>query len=147
MLKLIIALNIVFALAAHGQSVFNPVGPLSYCPKVTTQTCNVNKRYSEIDGSCNNLATPWAGRASTPYKRYFPNAYNDQWNAPRSRSVNTAPLQNPRAISRIISLDRNQNDFFFSHLFPLFGQFLAHDLTLANTVTGIYIYIYHNSIL
>lgn len=115
---------------------FDPLQPVGTCTRVSTPVCNVNKRYSEIDGSCNNLKVPWTGRSNTPYKRYLPNSYDDGWNAPRRRSVNGAPLLNPRIISRLISLDKGQLETIYDHLFTIFGQFVAHDLTLANTATG-----------
>lgn len=130
----------IFVILAVSVSVlegqFSPTGPLATCPNVAVPTCDINKRYSEVDGSCNNIAFPWAGKAASPYKRYLANTYDDGWNAARRTASNGAQLQNPRIISRMISLDRGQTENSYTHLLPLFGQFLAHDLTLAQTATG-----------
>lgn len=134
MLKLLIVVQLLTVGGVLGQ--FSPTGPLTQCSNVAVQACNPNERYSRIDGSCNNLAFPWAGKANTPFKRYAASTYDDGWNAARSRATSGAPLPNPRVISRMISWDQGQTEKFYTHLLPLFGQFLAHDLTLAPTSTG-----------
>lgn len=116
---------------------FNPVAGISFCPRVRTVGCNPNQRYSEIDGSCNNLATPWVGKAFTPYKRYLFSAYDDGRSVPRIRAVNGFSLPNPRVISRTMSfIDNGQSENFYTHLTPLFGQFVAHDISNALISTG-----------
>lgn len=118
---------------------YNPVGVISSCPVENKKlACNSNNKYSLIDGSCNNLQNPWVGKMNTPYKRYGSNTYADGWNAPRQNSVTGSVLPNPRVISRMISGTDQSQETQVNHLFTLFGQFVAHDITLANTVPGIY---------
>lgn len=137
MLKLLFITNFLLIACVYAQ--YNPLAGISTCSREVSliPTCNRNKRYSEIDGSCNNLVAPWVGKASTPFKRYFANTYDDSFNAPRRRASNGAPLKNPRVISRMLSLDPGQSEAIYSHFIAIFGQFLAHDLTLANSATGL----------
>ena len=136
---LVEVLLIITALeATNGQ--FNAMGSISNCPRMNARfgNCDRNKRYSNLDGSCNNLAAPWIGKASTPYKRYFPASYDDGFNAARLRGTSGTPLPNPRVISRVVSTQENgQLEPFFTHLMPLFGQFLAHDITFSQISSGL----------
>jgi hypothetical protein len=106
------------------------------CPFHAVANCNGADRFSQLDGSCNNLQTPWFGKVETPYKRYMAPVYDDRLSAPRSRSTTGAPLPNPRVISRALSVDNGQFDETFTHLVPMFGQFLAHDVTSAAVSSG-----------
>ena len=65
------------------------------CPNVQI-SCDPFNRYSAFDGSCNNLRTPWFGKATSPYKRYLRAEYQDGTNSPRTLSVTGRPLPNPR---------------------------------------------------
>ena len=65
------------------------------CPSILI-SCNPNSKYSSLDGSCNNLRTPWFGKTQTPYKRYLRAWYQDGVSAMRSLSVSGRPLLNPR---------------------------------------------------
>jgi hypothetical protein len=122
----------------HGQFMENNTIPA--CPGEGRISCNSNSRYSNIDGSCNNLRAPWAGKASTPFKRYLPPVYQDNFGSPKITSADGAtPLPNPRIISRLASSSAMAavlQEQFYSHLLPAFGQFLAHDITLAQFATG-----------
>ena len=65
------------------------------CPSIQI-SCDPNRKYSLLDGSCNNLKTPWFGKTKISYKRYLRAEYQDGVNAMRSLSVSGRPLPNPR---------------------------------------------------
>ena len=106
----------------------------SYCPFTTNvPKCNATYRYQSMDGTCNNLATPMMGAANTPYKRYMPNGYQDNYNAPRTVGASGKPLPNPRTVSLTISTRGNittevLNNNNFNLLIPFFGQFLTYKI-------------------
>jgi hypothetical protein len=106
-------------------------------------TCNPNDKFSSLDGSCNNLNKPWLGKAETPFKRYLPPAYDDKVNSPRTKSVTGHPLPNPRVISLALSFDNSEQDSKYTHLVAIFGQFLAHDITLAATSSGKIVFLFY----
>lgn len=93
--------------------------------------CDPFSRYSQVDGSCNNLAKPWLGKANLHFKRYLPAFYDDNQASPRSKGVSGLPLPNPRVLSRFFSMDSFNFESPYTHLLPIFGQFLAHDFTLS----------------
>jgi hypothetical protein len=101
-------------------------------------SCNPNDRYASIDGTCNNLNRPLFGRSNTPFKRYLSPAYEDQLNSARSKSATGRNLPNPRALSLAFSSSSqsNETNANFTHLLVIFGQFLAHDLTLTASTSG-----------
>lgn len=143
--QVILLVTTTLQLIAHldiTQAQFSAIGGISHCPRMNARmpNCEATARYSNLDGSCNNLAAPWIGKASTPFKRYFPAAYDDGFSAPRTRGINGSPLPNPRVISRLMSTaDQGQSEAFYTHLMPMFGQFLAHDITFSTITTGWYI--------
>lgn len=102
-------------------------------------TCNPSDRFASIDGTCNNLNRPLFGRANTPFKRYLSPAYEDQLNSARFKSVTGKNLPNPRALSLSFSSNSQNNETSanFTHLLVIFGQFLAHDLTLTASTSGL----------
>jgi hypothetical protein len=114
----------------------NVKAPNDLCPFRLNTACNPSDRFSQIDGSCNNVQNPWFGKSETPYKRYMTPSYDDQLSLPRTRSVNGGPLPNPRTISRALSVDNAQFDETFTHMVAAFGQFLAHDVTSAAVSSG-----------
>lgn len=42
-----------------------------------TISCDVNAKYRSINGSCNNLKTPWFGASITPHLRILDAYYDD----------------------------------------------------------------------
>lgn len=146
MLKYLI-LKLAYAIIIYGQAVPQNSGnnkpkPAPF-PHLKQQTpncpieneklqCNFAHKYSLIDGSCNNLHNPWVGKSNTPYKRYAPNTYEDGVSKPRHSAAN------PRSISQSISADLDQTETHVSHLLTLFAQFVAHDVSLANRVPGLF---------
>lgn len=112
-------------------SLANIQAPNELCPFKANLFCSPNTRFSQVDGSCNNLQQPWMGKAETPYKRYLQPAYGDNLSSPRSRSVTGSELPNPRIVSRALSNENFLTDDTFTHMTAIFGQFLAHDITSA----------------
>ncbi len=51
--------------------------PDGMCPFRTQIPCDPNDRFRSFDGTCNNLASPWFGKAEAPYKRYLETTYDD----------------------------------------------------------------------
>ncbi len=94
-----------------------------------TYLCNVTSRYRTMDGSCNNIARPYMGMAGIAYKRLRVPAYADNVSLPRNTSVNGGALPNPRKLSAQLCRDNSATDKVWTNLLPLFGQFVAHDLT------------------
>ncbi len=94
---------------------------------VTTACSHANK-YSELDGSCNNLYNSNQAKTKTPYKRILPAAYEDKKNSPRSLDKQRNLLPNPRTLSRALSQDNKELDIW-THVFATFGQFITHDMS------------------
>lgn len=122
---------------------FNPAdvlasiqAPNELCPFKRNIACNPNDKFSSFDGSCNNLQSPWLGKANTPYKRYHEPAYDDRINTPRSKSVLGGELPNPRSISRVLFTDNHEFHEIVTHVIATFGQFLTHDITSAAVSAG-----------
>lgn len=110
--------------------------PNGICPFKVNLACNATDKFQSFDGSCNNLASPWLGKAETPYKRYEQPTYDDHLSTSRSKSVNGDQLPNPRVISRLLFNENFQFDNVITHITPMFGQFLAHDITSASVSSG-----------
>ena len=113
----------------------------SVCPynNIPKPACsNSSNKYYSYDGSCNNLVNPLYGRSDMPFKRFLPPAYADGVNAPRTRAASGKPLANPRAISLNVSVPQPQQrlERSITELFPIFGQFLAHDITGTSAIVG-----------
>jgi hypothetical protein len=109
------------------------------CPfNITSILCDPNSKYQSYDGSCNNLQNPSYGMSNLPYKRFLPPAYGDGFNSPRMLGVSGKPLPNVRLVSLAISVPVPQQrlENLVTHLFPIFGQFLAHDITGTSAITG-----------
>ncbi len=75
-------------------------------------------------------------KRETPYKRYMMPAYDDNFNSYRRKSVSGGDLPNPRFVSSTISDNVPKFEQNASILLPLFGQFLAHDMTGQSAISG-----------
>ncbi len=96
---------------------------VSSCAYSTPITCNVNQKYSNLDGSCNNLNNPYWGRVNTPLVRSLPAEYRDGVSAPRSHSVSGALLPSARTVSQILHTDtRGVKETQWTHIFTIWGQ-------------------------
>ena len=134
-------LSFTFDFAANQSSVFTKTFTpilsvfsvaIAYCPFANiTVVFNKTAKYRSFNDSCNNLA-------NSPYIRFLPPAYQDGYNSARILADSEQPLPNPRTISLTISqpqpVQKLSNNI--THLYPLFGQFLAHDLGGTAAITG-----------
>ena len=97
-------------------------------------TCDPNARFRTIDGTCNNLQNPSFGAAGDKFQRLVPADYGDCVSTLRL-SVRDKELPNARNVSRLVhgsNADRtNPSSSILTHLTMNFGQFMDHDITLA----------------
>nr|XP_042905723.1 peroxidase skpo-1-like [Parasteatoda tepidariorum] len=101
-----------------------------YVPLVCSDT-----PYRSMDGSCNNLNHPYWGKAVTEQRRLLPANYEGT-NGIR-KSVNGKDLPLSRRLSLSVRNISNSSTLV-SALFPFFGQFITHDMTLTPAMTGLY---------
>lgn len=91
-------------------------------------------RFRTIDGTCNNVRQPLFGAAHTPFIRLQDADYANQVSTPRE-ALNGSKLPNARNVSRFVlafNADRQNPDSpTLTHLAMNWGQFLDHDVTLA----------------
>lgn len=94
----------------------------------------VASKYSRISGDCNDLNNPIKGSAGRLLKRLLPNAYADGLGYQRVSVVGGQPLPNARAISNKIHYDITPTLFDkpWNMWFLIFGQFMDHEILLAN---------------
>lgn len=107
-------------------------------PNGKIKECPPGVQYRTLDGSCNNLQSPWQGASMQPFRRIVPSVYEDGLAAPRARSLNGSVLSTARTVSRgftdnspPMSVDRR-----FSMMFLTWGQFLDHDMTNTGATKG-----------
>lgn len=112
--------------------------PQAFCPFKQQINCDTNSKFSNIDGSCNNLGSPWMGKSETPYKRYLSPAYRDNLDIPRTMSKTGHLLPNVRQISRVLCHENFIVDNHFTHMTAFFGQFMTHDFSMGGVSTGKY---------
>lgn len=96
-------------------------------------SCNSNSRFRTIDGTCNNLANPSWGSVGDKFLRLVPADYGDCVSSIRlARSGNELPNARNISIHIIGSNDcPHPNNNVLTHLTMNFGQFMDHDITLA----------------
>ena len=83
---------------------------------------------------CNNLREPFAGAALTAFRRLLPADYADGVSEPRKANRpfrRREPLPNARNVSFAIFKETLATSQTLTHMAMVFGQFLAHDITLA----------------
>ena len=96
--------------------------------------CDEDAKYRTINGTCNNLKNPEFGSINTKFERLIPADYGDCISTLRE-SVTGHPLPNTREVSFKVHGSNadglNPNSRVLSHLAMNFGQFMDHDLSLA----------------
>jgi len=99
--------------------------------------CTRKSLYRMPSGLCNNLKRPYDGNSHTAFGRLASPAYEDYVSEPRRKSVRGGQLPSCRRISLELGSKPVFNRVFNNH-FTIFGQFIAHDTTLAVPVTDTY---------
>ena len=95
--------------------------------------CNENSRFRTINGRCNNLENPLWGSVGDKFLRLEPADYGDGVSSIR-RAKSGDKLPNARTISLSIIGNNDcphPNNNVLTHLTMNFGQFMDHDITLA----------------
>lgn len=108
--------------------------PSKFCPYATKPYCDFSYPYRSADGSCNNKYYTWWGMSETPFKRILNPIYDDGLNMPRRRSAMGRTLPNPRKIALVIHHELDMISHV-TNMFPHFGQFIDHDLTLTALIS------------
>jgi hypothetical protein len=85
----------------------------------------------------NCLANPLYGRNNVPYKRFLTPSYQDGVSTARTLGVSGAALPNVRTLSLTVSppISGQHLSATYTHLLPIFGQFLTHDMAGFSTTT------------
>ncbi|XP_019638523.1 PREDICTED: thyroid peroxidase-like isoform X1 [Branchiostoma belcheri] len=131
--------------ALISQQQLNTIASLSGCARsVTRVNCSSNclsSKYRTIDGSCNNRENPLWGSSLTPFHRFLPPIYENQWNEPvgwnKTREYNGFTLPSVRHVSnRLMTTPTNVEDPDYTHMMTQWGQFLDHDTDLTATAVG-----------
>lgn len=104
--------------------------PEKFCPFKKQIVCDTQFPYRSLDGSCNNLNNTWWGKTGTPYKRWMPADYSDQFklNEPRA-ATDGSELPNARLLSCALNIDKHDIEPAVSHILMQWGQFVNHDIT------------------
>lgn len=96
--------------------------------------CDESAEFRSIDGTCNNLHSPFFGATNTEFARLLVPDYGDGVSTLRL-AENGDPLPNARDVSRLVHGSnqdgQNPNSLTLSVLFMNVGQFLDHDISLA----------------
>lgn len=92
--------------------------------------CDHTFKYRTATGWCNNLKVPAYGSAHVTFRRLLAPEYDDGFNEMRQRSVTGLQLPSPRLVSAFVHQVVSTEHAVYSHLIPLWGQFIDHDLTL-----------------
>nr|BAA83376.1 BbTPO [Branchiostoma belcheri] len=141
--KMIEDLPAISALISQRQ--LNTIASLSGCARsVTRVNCPSNplsRKYRTIDGTCNNRDNPLWGSSLTPFHRFLPPIYENQWNEPvgwnKTREYNGFTLPSVRHVSnQLMTTATNVEDPDYTHMLTQWGQFLDHDLDLTATAVG-----------
>ena len=104
------------------------------CEEMETPRCNRRNPFRTLNGECNNLRDPFRGAALTPFSRLLEPDYADGKSEPREAvraRGRRIPLPNARNVSLALFPDIEKLSGGLTHMTMTFGQFLAHDITLA----------------
>nr|XP_039272499.1 eosinophil peroxidase-like [Styela clava] len=92
------------------------------------------KRYSSIDGSCNNLRNLFWGKNQRPFNRNLEPDYCDNKQMPRC-SATGFPLPNARRVSTSMQLEDVDPSKHHSAMLMQWGQYISHDFSFTPMAT------------
>ena len=113
-----------------------PTAAQTVCTKMKTPICNSDSRFRSLSGVCNNLDKPFLGAAETAFRRLVDPDYADGVSSPRESQIPGFPLPNCRKTSLNLFRDEFRESRRLTHMTMVFGQFLAHDVTLGGQPEG-----------
>ena len=102
-------------------------------------------KFRTFDGTCNNLCNTKLGAIDRPLRRLpslaNPTAYEPNFQPRSSSAVAGKTLPNARNISLIVfsstTADINNTAPDFTHVTMTWGQFMDHDVTLTDLISGL----------
>ena len=99
--------------------------------------CSIDSPYRTADGTCNNVYNPLQGASNTAFGRYLSAVYEDGISTPVGHSQQVkgnpyvGPWPSPRKVSELMVKDVPKLSISVTHMFPIWGQFVDHDLDLS----------------
>ncbi|XP_065203108.1 peroxidase-like isoform X2 [Planococcus citri] len=92
--------------------------------------CDANTtKYRNLDGSCNNLKTPFWGRSNTAYRRLLKADYDDGLYALCGTTNGGKELPSARLISTTLAEPTEMLDFSHTQAMAIWGLFIGHDMS------------------
>jgi len=107
------------------------------CPATMELPCEPHK-YRALNGHCNNVQNPHWGTAGSRYVRFLPPDYADGISLPRGTILtkNNRGLPSAREVSLAVHSSVDVPHSHLVSLFPVWAQFIAHDISLTPQMTG-----------
>ncbi|XP_054258941.1 uncharacterized protein LOC128983605 [Macrosteles quadrilineatus] len=108
-----------------------------FCPSTMELPCEPHK-YRALSGHCNNVQNPHWGTAGSRYVRFLPPDYADGVTLPRGvvTTKSSKGLPSARQVSLAVHSNVDVPHAHLVSLFPVWAQFISHDLSLTPQMTG-----------